>query len=244
MDKNDQKYIVFASILGLSLIISSVIVANTFYSVKALANTLSVTGSAKKVVTSDTAKWVTSFSRTATVADMKASYAQMAKDLAAVKKFFKDNGFNEKDLVISTVFMDQDYSNYGSGGQSPKQYILRQTVEIQSQDIDKITKIANNTQKIVDQGVIFSPQAVEYYYTKLPEARIELLGDAVKDATNRANKIAESSGKKVKNLKEASVGVTQVTSVNSIDISDYGSYDTSKIEKEITTTIKATFNLK
>jgi hypothetical protein len=51
-------------------------------------------------------------------------------------------------------------------------------------------------------------------------------------------------GKKVGQLKSASSGVVQVMSANSLDISDYGSYDTSKIEKNIMLTVKATFTLK
>jgi len=229
-------------VIGLSLILSAVVVSATFYKVKALENSLSVTGSAKKTVVSDSAKWILSFSRPATVSDLKDGYNQMASDLKTVKKFFQDNGIAETDLVISTIFMDEDYS-YNSG-YTPKRYNLRQTVELQLNDVQKITNLANNTKTIVDQGVILSPQAPEYYFTQLPQARIDLLGDAIKDARARAEKIAESGGKKVSSLKEASVGVTQVTSVNSIDVTDYGIYDTSKIDKQVTITVKATFNLK
>jgi hypothetical protein len=39
------------------------------------------------------------------------------------------------------------------------------------------------------------------------------------------------------------MGVVQVMPVGAIEISDYGSYDTSGIEKEVMTTVKATFSL-
>ncbi len=39
-------------------------------------------------------------------------------------------------------------------------------------------------------------------------------------------------------------GVVQVQSLNSTDVSDYGSYDTSQIQKQVTVAIKATFSLR
>lgn len=240
--EQEKSHLVWASIvLAIGLLLSASIASGTFYKVRALDNTLSVTGSAKQQVRSDSVKWVTSISRQATQENMKASYALLAADLKAVKEFFKSSGIEESKLDISPVFMDQQY-NYNNP-QAPAQYNLRQTIEIQSKDIDKITNIAKNTQSLIDKGVLFSPNAPEYYYTKLPETRISLLGDAVKDATARASKIAESGGKKVGVLKDASVGVTQVMPVNSVDVSDYGVYDTSKIDKEVMITVKATFNL-
>jgi hypothetical protein len=37
--------------------------------------------------------------------------------------------------------------------------------------------------------------------------------------------------------------VVQVLPVNSVDVSDYGSYDTQNIEKEISVTVRAAFVL-
>jgi hypothetical protein len=117
-------------------------------------------------------------------------------------------------------------------------------VEVQSNEIQKITSMAKNTQILIDQGVIYSTNSLEYYYTKLPELRIALLKDAVSDAKMRAQKIAESTGLQVSSIKSANAGVVQVLQVNSTDISDYGAYDTSTIEKEVMVIVTAIFNLK
>jgi len=42
-------------------------------------------------------------------------------------------------------------------------------------------------------------------------------------------------------LKSADMGVFQVTAVNSVDVSDYGSYDTSAFEKQITAVVRRSF---
>ena len=232
-----------AIILGLSLILSAAIIGFVLYTTRSTDDSLQVTGSAKKTITSDVVKWNSEFSRNVGTDGLKAGYAQMSSDLDKVKSFLKDNGLEEKDINVSTIYLNQQY-DYSKGGSSLTGYMLRQSIQIQSTDVQKITNLAKNTQKLIEDGVIFSTQSLEYYYTKLPETRVDLLADAVKDAQNRAGKIAESSGQKVGSLKSASVGVVQVLPVNSVEISDYGAYDTSSIEKEVMITVRTVFRLK
>jgi hypothetical protein len=40
------------------------------------------------------------------------------------------------------------------------------------------------------------------------------------------------------------MGVFQVTAPNSIDISDYGTYDTSSVRKQITAIVRASFTIR
>jgi hypothetical protein len=235
--------IFFPIIIGLSLILSAAVVGFVIYQTKAMDNTLQVTGSAKKVVSADVVKWNGEFMRNVKVDTLKSGYAQMATDLEKVKSFLKDEGINETDVNISPVNMYEQY-NYKSDGSSEKNYNLSQTIQIQSGEVDKITNLAKNVQKLIEAGVIFSSRSLEYYYTKLPEVRVELLSEAVKDARNRAEKIAQSNNDQVGTLKSASVGVVQVLPVNSTEISDYGAYDTSSIEKEIMITVRTVFQMK
>ena len=239
--ENSNKIIYFAIILGICLIISASIGSFTFYKVRSPEDTLSVTGSVREKVTSDLAKWTANFSRTVSAEDLKAGYQMMKNDQRLVLNFFEDNGFNEEDITISPVFMEQLYM-YDPN--APKENVLRQTVEIQSNNVEKITYMAKNTQKLIDQGVVFSIQSLEYYYSKLPELRIELIPDAINDAKLRAQKIAEGSGKKIGVIKSANLGVVQVLPVNSTEVSDWGTYDTSTIEKEVMIPVTVIFTLK
>lgn len=236
-----NKIIYTGIILGVCFIIGLSINACMNYKARQLDNTLSVTGSAKVSVTSDTVKWRSNFTRTVFVSGLEYGYSQMKADEAAVLAFLKSKGVAEKSITISPVSMMQDYK-YDSS--APKEYILSQSVTVESQDVEKITQIAKDMQEIINKGVIFSSNSLEYYYSKLPELRVNLLSDAIKDAKARAEKIAESSQKKVGSIQSANMGVVQVLAPNSVEISDYGSYDTQTIEKEIMVTVKALFVLK
>lgn len=232
-----------AWIIGGSIILAFAIFSYSFYAARALDNSLSVTGSARKQITSDTVKWTSGFSRVVLADNLKSGYAMMTKDSSFVAKYLRDQGIADSDVNISPVFMDQNYY-YDKGTNSPREYTLRQTVEVKSTDIEKITAAAKNNQPLVDQGIIFSTQGLEYSYSKLADLRVELLSDAMKDAQNRAKAIAESGGQKVGSLKSASMGPVQVLSVGSQEISDYGSYDTSKIDKEVMVTVRAAFTIR
>jgi hypothetical protein len=230
-------------IVGVTLILCTVIFSTVFYKTRFSSDSLSVTGSASMQVVSDNAKFSGYFSRVVKVSQLKTGYEQMTGDLTKVKNFLKAKGIDEKDITISTVSMYENY-NYDRNYQTEKEYVLNQQVEISSTDINKITNLAQVTNELINQGVIFSTNPVEYYYSKLPEVRVNLLSDAIKDAKARADKMAESTGKNVGILKSASSGVVQVLPANSLEISDYGTYDTSKINKNIMVTVKASFSLK
>lgn len=239
--ENSNKIIYFAIILGICLVISASIGSFTFYKVRSPEDTLSVTGSVREKVTSDLAKWTTNFSRTVSTENLKAGYQMMKNDQRLVLNFFEDNGFTEEDITISPIFMEQLYM-YDPN--APKENVLKQIVEIQSTDVDKITYMAKNNQELIDQGVIFAIQSLEYYYSKLPELRIELIPAAINDAKLRAQKIAEGSGKTIGVIKSATLGVVQVLPVNSTEVSDWGTYDTSTIEKEVMIPVTVIFTLK
>lgn len=228
-------------IIGVSLVIAAALIAWVYNARTRGDDALAVTGSAKKQVTSDTVKWRSNFSRSVFESDLKSGYDLMKQDLIIVKKFFKDQGIPEDNLAISPINVDQPYDSNNEG---PREYFLRQGVEIQSSDIEKITDLAKNVQPVVNQGVFFTTEAMEYFYSGLPELRISLLGEAVKDAQVRAREIAKNSGRDVGTLKSADMGVVQVLPVNSVDVSDYGAYDTSSIQKEVMVTVKTSFTLK
>lgn len=241
MENQKQSFVSFGIILGVSLIMSFGLISYTFYKSRT-QESISVTGSAKEQVTSDKVKWNSMITRTVKLSALKDGYAKIDNDIKEVKAFLASNGIDEKDINITPVFMNEVYEQYA---QADKSYNLVQNIEIQSNDIQKITELAKNSSSlVVGKGVIFSTTSLEYYYSKLPESRVKLLPNAIADAKARAEQIAIAGGKKIGAIKSASSGVVQVLAPNSVEISDYGSYDTSKIEKEIMVTVKASFNIK
>jgi hypothetical protein len=80
-------------------------------------------------------------------------------------------------------------------------------------------------------------------YTKLNELRIEMLAQATQDARTRAESITRSAGSKLGPVRSVRTGVFQITRPESTEVSDYGMYDTSSIEKDITAVLSLTFGV-
>jgi uncharacterized protein len=229
-------------IVGAALIVSAAVFGLFFWSARTGPgnDTLAVTGSAKSRVTSDQAKLVVSFSRIMPESALAAGYTSIARDNAAVRGVMKKAGFDDKDISENTISMNQLYDQNGPSGR----YQFTQTVTLQSGDVAKVTELSKNVTDLAGQGIVVNVQSLEYYYSQLPDLRVSLLTDAVKDAKARAAKIAEGTGRHVGDVQSASVGVVQVMAPNSVDVSDYGSYDTSSVEKDVMVTVKASFRLK
>jgi hypothetical protein len=242
MENNYKNQVIFGLILGLSIIISTGIGSFTFYKLRG-NNYISTVGSTSEEVTSDSVKWTSAITRTVTLATVKSGYSEMSADLLAVKSFLSSNGIPDTSVDIAPIFMNQNYDN--NSNQAQKTYNLTQNIVVQSNDVQKIADLSKNTSSLViDKGILFSTVALEYYYSKLPEARVALLTNAVADAKARAQKLAEAGGRTIGALQSASNGVVQVLSLNSTNVSDYGTYDTSSIQKNIMITVKASFEIK
>lgn len=238
----DRPFVTPSFILGVGLILAAVVVSYALYSIRALDNTLSVTGSAKQEVTADTAKWTIQVYRTVFQEGVQGAYTQVAQDSAAVKAYFKIAGIAEEDMTSNTITSDQDWSYNSNGG--PTRFMVRQDITITSKDVEKIQALSQAVSTLINRGYTISPRQPEFYVSNLPELRVSLLGEAIKDAKARAEEIAKSGGSSVGKLRGASSGVVQVMAPNSTNVDDYGSYDTSTIKKEVSVTARATFLVK
>ena len=241
MQKN--AFITPSIILASAIILSVLVGAFTLVSVRSFDNTLSVTGSAMQKVTADSATWSFSLSRQAPEYSIETAYSALAKDLAAAKKFLAANGVAESSVNITPVMTNEQYK-YNGDQTGPRQFQVRQTITVQSNDPKSIDKLSKSTDSMTSQGVLIMADQPQYLYTKLSDLRVSLLGNAITDARARAEEIANSASTKVGALKSASSGVVQVLSPNSIDVSDYGQYDTSSIDKSVMVTVRATFFVK
>ena len=103
--------------------------------------------------------------------------------------------------------------------------------------------MADRTSTLLAQGIPLAADPPEYVYTGLPSLRPRLLTAAIKDAQHRADVLVDATGVQLGKLRGVDVGVFQVTSPNSTEVSDYGTYDTSTLRKDVTAVVNVTFAL-
>ena len=200
-----------------------------------------MTGSAKKRIKSDLIVW--SASVTTQSMDRKEAYQQLADNIPTVKKFLMEKGIPEANITISSVAIVQERGKDSEGTVTGKVtgYSLRQSVEVKSNDVEKVSQIAREATELINQGIFIESSAPQFIYTKLGDLKIEMLAEAAKDAKARAEQIANSTGNSIGTVRSAKMGVMQITAADSNEVSDYGLNDTSALEKDITAVVNVSF---
>ncbi len=241
--ENRQSILTASVILGVAFVIGMAIFGYFFYLSRLPQKSLSVTGSARELVISDVAKWSSNYSVKISESKLNQGFRLMKEYEKKVLETFRRNGIDDEETSLSAISVTELYVEPGQD--TERQYVLTQYIDVQTNDVEGIAeKVKNITQEILDLGVAFQANFVEYYYSKLAEKRVQLLSSAMKDARRRAEEIAKSGGLKVGKVISAKSGVVQVLAPNSVEVSDYGTYDTSTKEKEIMVTVNVTFEAK
>jgi len=236
--------LVTAAIVSLGLVGSAGIVAHSIGQLRQADQTIQVTGSARKSIRADLGMWRGSISLKA--ASQTEAYQQLQTQKAAVLKFLTEEqkvpaaAITEGNLSTGT---QMELLPNGQETGNIKAHIMTWTFEVRLKDVDAITRLAQSSGELIARNLAFSASPPEYLYTKLNELRIEMLAEATQDARTRAESITRSAGSKLGPVRSVRTGVFQITRPESTEVSDYGMYDTSSIEKDITAVLSLTFGV-
>jgi hypothetical protein len=227
------------TLLAVAIVVGSIFIGNGIRA-RNRSDTITVTGSAKQRIVSDYVVW------DAHLSAQSRSAADAARELAGwtsrVRTFFRDEGLKPSELTLDPV------STLGPGetdenGDTTKGYRLTRTFEVRSTRVLAVAAVAEHTASLLAGGVPLAADPPQYVFTKLPSLRPPLLAKATKDAQVRARVLVDASGAKLGHIRGVDVGVFQVTAPNSTDVSDYGTYDTTTLRKDVTAVVNVTFAL-
>jgi uncharacterized protein len=229
-------------IIACAVIFTALIFAHAFKGRNNTKNTISVTGLGKKDFVADLIVWSGSFSKKSL--ELKTAYAELDQDREKIKQYLMSKGIKENIIVFSAVNIEKQSEDiYDRSGNKLKSvftgYELKQDVQIESNEVDKIEGISRQVSELINSGIEFYSESPQYYYTKLAELKIEMIAEATKDAYARAKKIAENAGGKLGNLKNATMGVFQIVAQNSAEEYSWGgSFNVYSKKKTANITIK------
>ena len=229
--------------LSFSLVVSSFVFSKSIREFKQANDVLVVTGSAKRPIRSDYI--ILRFSLSSQEPTAKAAYQKLKSQTEKVQAYLQEQGV-PNDAVTLSAIQTYNVPEVAANGRSTGRifaYRLSQDIEIRSNEVEKYTELFQQANELIEAGINLVSQPPQYLYTKLPQLRIEMTAEASKDAKARAEAIAKSTGSRVGAIRSAKTGVFQITSRNSTDVSDYGIYDTSSLEKDITAVVSVQFGM-
>ena len=204
---------------------------------------INVTGSARKNVRSDLVVWRASFSTEAPT--LLEAQQKLKADLAKVERFLAAKRFPE--FALHPVRIRDITGRAEDDGETVQRrigYRLSQPVELRSDEVTRLPQLSSESTELLEQGVVFISESLEFIYTKASEAKVEMMAEATKDALARAEQIAGQGGRRIKELRQARMGVVQINPIFGTATSWEGNNDTTSLEKTITSTVSATFSLK
>lgn len=237
-----QPLVAAATVLAIGAVFSTAVAGYTAYSVKVAADTVTVTGSAKEAVRADYARWTIHLeTKTGTLSQQEGvNRLESAKD--RILAYLEREGFADTETPISSIYPNYTYPERAEPILTG--YTVSRDIIVRSEDVDGVSALAGNIAPLTGASYTVTTGGLELTYRKLDEMRVTLLSAAIADALARAEAIAGETGRRVGALRSASSGVVQVLPEGGVEISDYGTYDTQNINKEVMVTVRADFSLR
>lgn len=244
---------------ALANVVCVAIFAWAYLSVKLEPKTLAVTGSARKAIVSDLVTWAGVI--TAHDPDLVKAYDTLNVSAGKVRAFLVASGIPESNITSSAISTSRRFKQEilavppaAPGAQPPpptiittekvEMYTLTQTISISSPDMVRVPAVARSVTSLIKEGVEIDSESPCYLYTKLSELKINMLAEATKDATTRAEQIVNNANGRLGRLVEARMGVMQINPKGVTATSAEGINDTSSYEKEITSIVSARFEVR
>lgn len=204
--------IVSSAILATGITLGGFFPGYYYYKSKMNLNFVTVKGLSEMDVRADLGVWDIKYVVTGN--DLSAAQSQMEKQQKTIIAFLNKFGFNETEVAVKRTETNDRMANpYNSDTNASARYILTQSIQVTSQNVDLVEKAVNSTGSLIAAGIVFDSNnynPVSYIFTKLNSIKPQMLEEATKNASIAANEFAKSSNTKVGKIRNASQGVFSV----------------------------------
>ncbi len=205
MDNKNNLIIPFA-IIAAAFIIGVIIFVSAWSSSRSADQTITVTGSAKKEITSDLGIFRGTLNVEAKTAEE--AYRILQQEKPVFLRYITSKGFTQDKIEFFTINSYPVYEMNANGYQTNivRAYVYTQRLEIRSSDVNKIKELSLDVSSVIEQGINFTVEMPEYHYTKIADLKIEIQAAAAKDAMIRAGENSRSNGTGFRTDKECKDG--------------------------------------
>jgi hypothetical protein len=229
--------------LAIGLVIAAGLVARSLERIKLAGDRITVKGYAEERVVSNAGTWRATV--TVRASDLQSGYRSLETDTAQVRELLESVAGTAAAITVSPVTTRPQYEIGPGGVQTGRviAYELDRNFELTSDDVNLVGRVAAQASTLISEGVNVNSWPPQYFYSDLNAVKVRLIGAATRDAQQRAEQFAAGSGATVGPLRSASQGVFQITRPNSTETADYGSYDTSTIEKVVKAVVTVEYSV-
>ena len=224
--------------IGVAVVVTAKIVAGTIHDARHIHDTISVTGSARKPITSDLVRWSLTVTHEAPTAADAAK--RLRGQVSSVRVFLVNQGIPSNAISPAVVRSEEQVTLLGKHRRKIS-YRVSQGLDVSTRKLDVVERAATQVGGLIAEGIDVSAGSPAYISTELTNAKLDALAAATEDARKRAEILIHGLGGKLGPMRRTQLGVYQITPRDSTEISDYGINDTTSREKDVNAVVTATF---
>lgn len=203
--------IIVACILAVGLIVAGYLIGKSIERFRLEDRSISVKGLAEKEVKSDLAIW--QIQTKVTTNDMIEGSRHIEENKSKIIDFLKSNGFADDEIVVqNSKVTDKLARDYGSENIGVFRYIIENTIQVRTENVDIVNKVSKQTDKLLKMGVLItdSYNTVQYLYTGLNSIKPQMLAEATQNAKKAAEEFTKESDVKLDKLRKAGQGLFSI----------------------------------
>jgi len=191
-------------VIGLSVFLFAVLFFFAAGRFSGQGSFVEVKGLSEKIVKADTAIWSMNFEVKSNNVDML--YADIEKNVASIKSFLKEKGFEESEINVAPVNIYQDtYKD------ALFRYNSTTQLSLYTNKVDLVKTASKETLSLLRKGIAMNQNFVEFKFSDINSIKPEMLAESIKNAKETAANIASESGVSLGRLSRGNQGIFDIT---------------------------------
>lgn len=191
-------------ILGAALFVFSIAFFLSAKNFSKQGSFIEVKGLSERIVKADVAIWSINFDVKSN--DIDTLYAGIEKNLAIINSFLKGKGFEESEINVAPVLINQDtYKD------SLFRYNSATQLSVYTKKVDLVRSASKETLLLVKNGVTLTQNYISFEISDINTVKPEMLAEAIKNARTSAQQFAQASGSRIGNIARGNQGVFDIT---------------------------------
>lgn len=205
--ENTKNYSIWINnvwIIGLALLAFSAVFFFSAQNFSKQGSYVEVKGLSEKIVKADTAIWSINFEVKSNNVD--SLYADIEKNVATIKTFLQEKGFEASEINVAPVNIYQDTYR-----DALFRYNSTTQLSVYTKKVDAVKAASKDTLVLVKKGIVMNQNSISFEFSDINSIKPQMLAEALKNAKDTAQKIAEESGASLGNLHRGNQGVFDIT---------------------------------
>jgi hypothetical protein len=208
-DKSKIIIIVLAILAG--LVLNGMFIVRALERFRREDRSISVKGFSEREVKADFAVWT--IKTRITTNDIIAGSKDIEANKTKIIEFLLENGIKKDEIRQQNLSVNDKLArDYGNSDIGAYRYIIENSIQVRTSNVDTIQRVSKMTDKLLKAGVVISNSeeynpSVQFLFTKLNDIKPEMLSEATKNARKAAMEFTKESKVKLGALKKANQGL-------------------------------------